>query len=101
MVVPADDFEFDLDRDLTDFGVTDLDRPDPEAGEPERDGDSELERAEPDLERAGKRVGDKLDCRLGGGASNVVEVTEVVDVEVVLAFGPVRKVEVTILSEMG
>ena len=42
-----------------------------------------------------------FDCWLGGGASNVVEVTEVVDVEVVLAFGPVRKVEVTILSEMG
>lgn len=60
MVVPADDFEFDLDRDLADFGVTDLDRPDPEAGEPERDGDSELERAEPDLERAGERVGDEL-----------------------------------------
>lgn len=30
-----------------------------------------------------------------------VEVTGVVDVEVVLVFGLVRKVEVTILSEMG
>ena len=62
VVVPADDFEFDLDRDLTDFGVTDLDRPDPEAGEPKRDGDSELERAELDLELAGERIGDELDC---------------------------------------
>jgi len=60
VVVPAEDFDCDLERDLGDFGVADLDRPDPEAGEPERDRDPDMERAEPDLERAGERVGDEL-----------------------------------------